>query len=402
MSYWILSLGISFTFILGTYLTLQYKKQPLSGEQPASTFTMIAILFTSGLDGGFILLPMTEFPNYSKDIAFSFTTPLAIELGLWGLTVWLLFYVSTLYFLTLEPKLKLFERKEVKILNSLVVLTTCAFTLSLLLNLLPNYIYHDNILSFLPLVSFLLVVCIIIFALTMSTKVSFMTKLSKFSVYLFILLTFYLLTSFNFNDKSMEASLLHLNQYLFNAHQFILPFNEYHEFYLAWWLTWTIMLGQFVAKFVKHLKPIKLLLAMSVIPMIPTFVWFSVLYHIHVTEQTITITTALIMIFLAILFVVNSLDFMIANYANTLKLGRAQLSNIGFILTNTVVLVCLTYLFKESLLFIEWTAFIVVLIFLYGLMLTTYQRIEPDYKKILSFAEHRKINYKSILTLFKQ
>jgi len=387
MSYWILSLGIVFTFILGTCLTWQYKKQPLSGEQPASTFTMIAILFTSGLDGGFILLPMTEFPSYSEDIVFSFTTPLAIELGLWGLTAWLLFYVSTLYFLTLEPKLKLFERKEVKILNSLVVLTTCAFTLSLFLNLLPSYIYNDNILPYLPSVSFLLVLCIIIFALTMSTKVSFMTKLSKFSVYLFVVLTFYLLISFNFDNASIEASLIQLNQYLFNAHRFILPFNEYHEFYLAWWLTWTIMLGQFVAKFVKHLKPIKLLLAMSVIPMIPTFIWFSVLYHIHVTEQTITMTTALIMIFLAILFVVNSLDFMIANYANTLKLGRAQLSNISFILTNTVLLACLTYLFKESYLFIEWTAFVVILIFMYGFTITAYQRIESSNRDVLSSAQ---------------
>lgn len=384
MSYWILSLGIVFTFVLGTYLTWRYKKQPLSGEQPASTFTMIAILFTSGLDGGFILLPMTEFPSYSKDIAFSFTSPLSIELGLWGLTAWLLFYVSTLYFLTLEPKLKLFERKEVQILNSLVVLTTCAFTLSLFLNLLPDYIHNDNHLSYLPGVSFLLVLCIIIFALTMSTKVSFMTKLSKFSVYLFVVLTIYLIISFNFDNKSMEASLIQLNHYLSNAHRFILPLNEYHEFYLAWWLTWTIMLGQFVAKFVKHLKPIKLLLAMSVIPMIPTFIWFSVLYHIHLTEQTITMTTALFMIFLAILFVVNSLDFMIANYANTLKLGRVQLSNTGFILANTVLLMCLTYLFKESFLFIEWTAFLVVLIFIYGLILKMHLRIESKNKNVLS------------------
>ena len=32
--------------------------------------------------------------------------------------------------------------------------------------------------------------------------------------------------------------------------RFILPLSDYHAFYLFWWFAWSIMIGQFVSRFV--------------------------------------------------------------------------------------------------------------------------------------------------------
>ena len=56
------------------------------------------------------------------------------------------------------------------------------------------------------------------------------------------------------------------------------PITEYHQFYLYWWFAWSIMIGQFVARFVGGMKVWKLLLALVVVPSIPIAIWFSVLY----------------------------------------------------------------------------------------------------------------------------
>ena len=51
---------------------------------PTSLFAFIAILFTSGLDVGLIMLPLTEFPVFAEDPAYDFANPLAVEFGFWG------------------------------------------------------------------------------------------------------------------------------------------------------------------------------------------------------------------------------------------------------------------------------------------------------------------------------
>ncbi|MCT7655583.1 hypothetical protein MBH78_14715 [Oceanimonas sp. NS1] len=55
---------------------------------PTSLFTFIAILFTSGLDVGLVMFPLTEFPVYVSESVYGFASPLAIEFGFWGFLVW--------------------------------------------------------------------------------------------------------------------------------------------------------------------------------------------------------------------------------------------------------------------------------------------------------------------------
>ncbi len=87
-----------------------------------------AILFTSGLDVGLIMFPLTEFPIYEVETAYEFTNPLAIAFGFWGFLIWLFYFVTTFYFCVIEPRLRLFEIPWVKRINNGIVIATCAFT----------------------------------------------------------------------------------------------------------------------------------------------------------------------------------------------------------------------------------------------------------------------------------
>ena len=100
----------------------------LYGPQPVGTATLIAILFTSGLDVGLILFPLLDFDRYATGAAYQFANPLAIEFGFWGFWVWGLYFLSAAYFCLFEPRLKLFEHPWVKTLHNGIILGTCAFT----------------------------------------------------------------------------------------------------------------------------------------------------------------------------------------------------------------------------------------------------------------------------------
>jgi len=56
-------------------------------------------------------------------------------------------------------------------------------------------------------------------------------------------------------------SAANIGGYFTNLHKFISPLTDYHAFYLFWWFAWSIMIGQFVARFVGGLKTWQLFLA---------------------------------------------------------------------------------------------------------------------------------------------
>ena len=79
MALW-LSAGVIFTFLAVGFVLFKWGKVVCVGTSPATLFTFIAILFTSGLDVGLIMFPLTEFGGYadiSANPEYSFTNPLA-------------------------------------------------------------------------------------------------------------------------------------------------------------------------------------------------------------------------------------------------------------------------------------------------------------------------------------
>ena len=51
--------------------------------------------------------------------------------------------------------------------------------------------------------------------------------------------------------------------------RFVLPVNDYHAFYLFWWFAWSIMIGQFVSRFVSGISTWQLLVLLLVVPLYP-------------------------------------------------------------------------------------------------------------------------------------
>ena len=136
----ILSIAIAMTLLTSAFLVFRFANLKLQGTDPLPLTAFMAIIFTSGLDVGLIMFPLTEFPVYETEAAYGFTNALAIEFGFWGFLVWAFYFLTTFYFCVVEPKLKLFEIGWVKLVNSTVIIATCAFTGFLFLSYLPTYI----------------------------------------------------------------------------------------------------------------------------------------------------------------------------------------------------------------------------------------------------------------------
>ena len=136
----ILSIAIVITLLTSLVLATRWRNVVCTGPMPATLFTFIAILFTSGLDVGLIMFPLVDFETYANEPEYGFSNPLALEFGFWGFLVWGFYFLTTFYFCIVEPRLKLFQIPAIKFTNNIVIIGTCAFTGYLFLVYLPSYI----------------------------------------------------------------------------------------------------------------------------------------------------------------------------------------------------------------------------------------------------------------------
>ena len=369
MTIW-LSAGILFTFMAIAFILYKWGNMQVVGVTPVKTFTFIAILFTSGLDVGLIMFPLTEFAGYADLAAspeYAFTNPLAIEFGFWGFLIWGFYFLTCFYFCVIEPKVKYFEIPLVKLINNVVIIGTCAFTAYLLLSNLPWYLPELGDGETVIPTFYLIVFAAISFAAYSSTDIKYVRFLSISTTWVFIgLIVLMWAAAFIFGESSLGSyvnNLALLGDYFPNIHQFVLPLNDYHEFYLFWWFAWSIMIGQFTARFVGGLKTYQVLLAMLVFPSIPIAAWFAVLYHYHEAGIAIDGLINIGMVFVGVVFVINSLDSLIRLYTDNLNLTVQRLGKRNYILFNIVALSLLTLLFKLDFLQIQWVGAIVIGIF---------------------------------------
>ena len=70
------------------------------------------------------------------------------------------------------------------------------------------------------------------------------------------------------------GSAANLGEYFTNLPRFVIPMSDYHAFYLFWWFSWSIMIGQFVSRFVGGMRTWQLAAALLVIPSVPLAAWF--------------------------------------------------------------------------------------------------------------------------------
>jgi len=331
----ILTVAMAIALLTALILTVRWGKLSCTGPIPVSFFTFIAILFTSGLDVGLIMFPLVDFEVYRSEAAYAFANPLAMEFGFWGFLVWAFYFLTTFYFCIVEPKLKLFEIPAIKFTNNVVIIGTCAFTAYLFLMYLPDYIVGIS-----EPFRYGLVATVILFATLSSTDVKYVKILSVASTWLS-------------------------------------PITEYHQFYLYWWFAWSIMIGQFVARFVGGIPAWKLLLALLVVPSIPIAIWFSVLYYYFSNDVPVEAGWRLAMVVVGVIFVINSLDSLIRLYTQNLNFTPERFGRARYVAGNWFALSALVILYKFTPLKIEWIGLIVVGIYMavYWLVLQRRQQL---------------------------
>ena len=351
----ILSVAVIFVLLASLAVVLRWGNLILHGQMPARFFAFFAILFTSGLDVGLIIFPLTEFPVYETEQVYEFTNPLAIEFGFWGFFIWLFYFLTTFYFCIVEPKLKLFEIKWVKWINNAIIITTCAFTGYLFLTYLPDYVAGIP-----PWLQFLVVALTLLVAVFSSTDIRYVKILSLSSTWLFFSLILIMWWFGGLGLNELASNLLQLGSYFGEVHHFILPFSDYHAFYLFWWFAWSIMIGQFVARFVGGLQTWQLLLALLIIPSIPIALWFSVLFGVYEQGREITGLLNGFMLLVGVIFVVNSLDSLTRLYSVNLNWTVAELGLMKYIGMHWLLLYSLILLYQFTPLQIEWIGLVVI------------------------------------------
>ncbi len=351
----VLSIAVIAVLITSSVLVWRWGNLILTGEMPAKFFAFFAILFTSGLDVGLIMFPLTEFPVYETERVYGFTSPLAIEFGFWGFLIWLFYFLTTFYFCVVEPKLKIFEIPWVRVINNTVIIGTCAFTGFLFLQYLPDYIVGIS-----PLLRHALVALVVLAAVLSSMDIRYVKILSLASTWLFLALILAMWAYGDLGLTGLANNLLELKGYFANIYQFVLPMSDYHAFYLFWWFAWSIMIGQFVSRFVTGLRTWQLVAGLLIIPSIPISIWFSVLFGVY--EQGLEISGLMngFMVFVGVVFVINSLDSLTRLYSENLQLTVENLGRQKYIALHWFLLCGLILLYQFTPLEIEWIGLIVI------------------------------------------
>lgn len=350
-------LSIAMILALGTSLIVVglWRNTVCQGPMGVSFFTFMAILFTSGLDVGLIMFPLVDYAVYAEDDVYAFTNPLAIEFGFWGFLVWGFYFLTTFYFCIVEPKLKLFEIRVIKMVNNLVVIATCAFTAYLFFSYLPDYISGVS-----ETQRYGLVAIVILAAALSSSDIRFVRILSVGSTWLFLLLIVGLWWMSAQGLQGLLSAVGSLSDYFVHLHRFVLPMSDYHEFYLYWWFAWSIMIGQFVARFTGGIEAWHLFIALLVVPSIPIGIWFSVLYTYYSGNLEVAGAGRLAMVVVGVIFVINSLDSLTRLYTQNMGMTRDRLGLPLYVVFNFVVLAGLVLLYQLTPLKIEWIGLLVI------------------------------------------
>ena len=351
----ILSAAIALTTLTSLLLVLRYRNTRIEGSAPMPLVTFLAVLFTSGLDVGLLMFPMVDFEIFASEPDYAFANPLALEFGFWGFLVWGFYFLTTFYFCVVEPRLQLFEIPAIKLINNLTIIGTCAFTGYLFLHYLPGYIEGIP-----DAVRYSLVAGTVLVAVISSTQIRFVKVLSLASSGLFFALIAGSFLASNMGVSGFADTVGQFGDYFGQLPRYVFPINDYHAFYLYWWFAWSIMIGQFVSRFVSGFTAWQLLLLLLIVPSIPIALWFSVLYWYFANDISIAGLMSWAMMGVGILFVVNSLDSLTRLYTTNIGLTVEALGTGRYVAVNWVILFMLIMAFQFTPFKIEWVGLVVV------------------------------------------
>jgi glycine betaine transporter len=197
-------------------------------------------------------------------------------------------------------------------------------------------------------------------AVISSTQIRFVKMLSLASSGLFFALIAGSFIASGMGVSGFADTLAQLGDYFGQLPRYVFPINDYHAFYLFWWFAWSIMIGQFVSRFVSGFTAWQLLLLLLIVPSIPIALWFSVLYWYFANDISIAGLMSWAMMGVGILFVVNSLDSLTRLYTTNIGLTVEALGAGRYVAVNWVILFALVMAFQFTPFKIEWVGLVVV------------------------------------------
>ena len=197
-------------------------------------------------------------------------------------------------------------------------------------------------------------------AVLTSTHIRYVRVLSVWSMWLFGLLVAVMWLASGMGIGGFAASAANLGAYFAHLPRFVVPMSDYHAFYLFWWFSWSIMIGQFVARFVGGLRTWQLAAALLVLPSVPLGAWFSVLYFYFRHGTPVHPLLAAAMVVVGIVFVINSLDSLIRLYSDNLGLTARRLGTPTYVATHWLLMSGLVLAFQFTPLRIEWIGLVVI------------------------------------------
>jgi glycine betaine transporter len=291
------------------------KHRILDQSKPTSSAVFVCLLFTSGLDTGLILLPLIEFEQYTSP-EYLRINPLSIEVGYWGGLVWIFYFITTFYFAYLEPVVKILEHRLVRVLVLFMMFLTPAFTAKIFADFFIYYVpsfyleHYPELFTHNKIILYSIFLIIIAAISAMSFRFIKFLSLTSIILFCFLILGGLAIVVNHLSPQDyLITTYAGLAGYLLDLDKFIYPMNEHHEFYMYWWFSWSIIVGKFLAKYVPEgMKPMKLFILMTIVPTIPIFLWFSVVYHFFVAHYQIPLFYSVMMFFVGVLFMINSMD----------------------------------------------------------------------------------------------
>ncbi|MBP6563513.1 MAG: hypothetical protein KA214_08590 [Neisseriaceae bacterium] len=350
----ILQIAIMMILLVSVYIVVRHGSVRWLGTVPLPLFSFIAILFMSGLDAGLVMLPLNDFPEYAANPDFAFASPVALEFGFWGFLVWLFYFVTAFYFCKIEPRLQLFEIWPIKFVNNCITISTCAFTAYLFLINLPTYIIGIS-----EWQRYLLTLVVVMASVYSSSKLTYLRFLSVLSTCLFLALIVGVWWDSQVGVVGFLNNVILVEDYFRNIHRFALPINDFHEWYLLWWCAWSIMIGQFMAKFVGNLSSRQMVVSMMIVPSVLLAIWFAVLYGFYQTNTGVSAFWGNSMVVVAVLFMVTSLDSLVRLYSGNLNWTAERVGFAKYFISNTALMMGLVILYLFTPLRIELVGMIV-------------------------------------------
>jgi choline-glycine betaine transporter len=243
----------------------------------------------------------------------------------------------------------------VKFVNNVVIVGTCAFTAHLLLRNLPFYAPAIGEVS-----RYAVVALTVLLSVLTSTHIRYVRVLSVGSMWLFGALVAAMWLASGMGIRGLAHSAADIGAYFTALRRFVLPMSDYHAFYLFWWFSWSIMIGQFVSRFAGGMQTWHLALSLLVIPSIPLAAWFSVLYFYFRAQARVPPALTVAMVVVGVIFVINSLDSLIRLYSDNLGLTARRMGAPAYVAGHWLLMCGLVLAFQFTPLQIEWIGLVVI------------------------------------------